>query len=76
MTVDWEIFNKKLETIKYPHVLIFKFFNSIHLLSDNIASIMLRFIIKYEIEDITLSVNCLTIFILNAFLYCTPLPVF
>jgi hypothetical protein len=50
MTVDWEIFDKKLENIKYPHVLIFKFFNSIHLLSDNIASIMLRFIIKNNLD--------------------------
>ena len=50
MTIDWEIFDKKLKDIKYPHVLIFKFFNSIHLLNDNIASIMLRFIIKNNID--------------------------
>jgi hypothetical protein len=50
MTVDWDNFDKKLEDVKYPHVLIFKFFNSIHLLNDNIASIMLRFIIKNNID--------------------------
>ena len=50
MTIDWEIFDKKLKDIKYPHVLIFKFFNSIHLINDNIASIMLRFIIKNNID--------------------------
>jgi hypothetical protein len=50
MTVDWELFDKKLKDIKYPYVLIFKFFNSIHLLNDNIASIMLRFIIKNNID--------------------------
>jgi len=50
MTIDWENFDEKLKDIKYPHVLIFKFFNSIHELSDNIASIMLRFIIKNNID--------------------------
>jgi len=50
MTIDWELFDKKLKSIKYPYILIFKFFNSIHLLNDNIASIMLRFIIKNNID--------------------------
>ena len=48
--IDWELFDEKIKEIKYPHFLIFRFFNNIHLISDYHASIILRFIIKNNID--------------------------
>jgi hypothetical protein len=48
--IDWELFDKNLKEIKYPHFLIFRFFNIIHLIDDYYAAIILRFIIKNNID--------------------------
>lgn len=50
MTKNWEQFDENLKNIKYPHVLIFNFFNIIHLLDDSNASIILRYIIKNNLD--------------------------
>jgi len=47
--IDWELFDKNLKEIKYPHFLIFRFFNIIHLIDDYYAAIILRFIMKNNI---------------------------
>jgi len=47
--IDWELFDKNLKKIKYPHFLIFRFFNIIHLIDDYYAAIILRFIMKNNI---------------------------
>ena len=48
--IDWELFDKNLKEIKYPHFLIFRFFNIIHLIDDYYAAIILRFIMKNNID--------------------------
>jgi len=48
--IDWELFDKNLKEIKYPHFLIFRFFNNIHLIDDYYAAIILRFIMKNNID--------------------------
>lgn len=50
MNLNWELFDEKLKGIKYPYVLIRKFFNNIHLIDDVNASIILRYIIKNHIN--------------------------
>ena len=57
MNLNWELFDEKLKRIKYPYVLIRKFFNNIHLIDDVNASIILRYIIK----------NHMNIFLVNPF---------
>ena len=59
MNLNWELFDEKLKRIKYPYVLIRKFFNNIHLIDDVNASIILRYILK----------NILIIFLLIHFMY-------
>jgi len=48
--IDWELFDKNLKEIKYPHFLIFKFFNIIHLIDDYYAAIILRYLMKNNID--------------------------
>lgn len=50
MKINWELFDEKLKNIDFPLLLIFKFFNSMHLVDDGNASIILRFIIKNNIN--------------------------
>ena len=50
MPINWENFDYKIKEIKYPHVLIFKFFNSLHKINDNYGSIILRYLIKNNIN--------------------------
>lgn len=50
MIINWEEFDISMKNTKYPLVLIKKFFSSYYLISDNYASIMLRYIIKNNID--------------------------
>lgn len=49
MTINWEEFDEKLKNIKYPHVLIYNFFNNILKIEDKHSSIILRYIIKNNV---------------------------
>jgi hypothetical protein len=48
--MDWTIIDEKIKNYKYKHVLIFKFFNLMKLFDDNNASIVLRMIIKHNLD--------------------------
>ena len=50
MKINWELFDEKLRNIYFPLLLIFKFFNSMHLIDDSNASIILRYILKNNIN--------------------------
>ena len=50
MTINWEDFDIKIKEIKYPYILIHKFFNNINLINDTYACIILRYIIKHHIN--------------------------
>jgi hypothetical protein len=50
MPINWENFDNKIKEIKFPLVLIFKFFNCLHKINDTYASIMLRYLIKNNID--------------------------
>jgi hypothetical protein len=50
MKINWELFDEKLKNIDFPLLLILKFFNSMHLVDDGNASIILRYIIKNNIN--------------------------
>jgi len=60
MPINWKEFDNNIKNIKYPHVLIQKFFLSLELIKDVHASIILRYIIK----------NNIVIFINNPFFVC------
>lgn len=50
MTINWEEFDNLIKNNKYPLVLIKKFFSALHTINDYYASIMLRYIIKNNID--------------------------
>jgi len=50
MTINWEEFDNLIKNNKYPLVLIRKFFSSLNTIDDYYASIMLRYIIKNNID--------------------------
>ena len=57
MPINWEDFDNKIKDTKYPLILIKLFFSSLEKINDNYATIMLRYIIK----------NNLNIFVNNPF---------
>ena len=57
MPINWEDFDNNIKNTKYPLILIKQFFSSLEKINDNYATIMLRYIIK----------NNLNIFIDNPF---------
>jgi hypothetical protein len=57
MPINWEDFDNNIKNTKYPLILIKNFFSSLEKINDNYATIMLRYIIK----------NNLNIFIDNPF---------
>ena len=48
--MDWNKIDEKIKNYKYKYVLIFKFFNLMKLLDDNNASIILRIIVKNNLD--------------------------
>jgi hypothetical protein len=50
MKINWDEFDKNIKDNKYPLVLIKKFFSSLHTVDDYNASIMLRYIIKNNLD--------------------------
>lgn len=60
MPINWEEFDNNIKNIKYPHVFIQKFFLSIESLEDKYSSVILRYIIK----------NNINIFVNNPFYVC------
>jgi hypothetical protein len=60
MPINWEEFDNNIKNIKYPHVFIQKFFLSLESLDDKYASVILRYIIK----------NNINIFVNNPFYVC------
>lgn len=50
MTINWKEIEDKIKNIKYKHLLLLKFFNLLNFFSDNIASNIIRYIIKHHIE--------------------------
>ena len=50
MPINWEDFDNNIKNTKYPLILIKQFFSSLEKINDNYASIMLRYIIKNNIN--------------------------
>ena len=50
MKINWNDFDKNIKDNKYPLILIKKFFSSLHTIDDYNASIMLRYIIKNNLD--------------------------
>jgi hypothetical protein len=51
--IDWKNIEYKIKNCKYKHVLIFNFFNLMEFIEDSTAAIILRLIIKNNIEIFT-----------------------